>query len=157
MKPLNVKLAFLFTLFLLPSLSGAETISQSESAAARISMLERALAPKEPAEVASLFAEATKTRNGAVQFMLFSDPLKNKYKQEWPYWVSGTSSPWITSYQIKQIAQHKNSWQFQITYQWATSSGPFYPALVQTIVVEPVPSNVNSSQHFWVVKFKENE
>lgn len=157
MRKLYPNPALLFLLLTLSAPSIAETVPQSESDAARISMLERALAPKTPAAVASLFAEANKTRNGAVQFMLFSAPLKNKYKDSWPYWVSGTSSPWITSYRIKQIAHHKNSWQFQITYQWATSSGPFYPALVQTIIVEPIPKNIDSSQHFWISEFKDNE
>lgn len=137
-------------------LTNAETVSQSESDAARISMLERALAPKNPAAVAALFAEANKTRNGAVQYMLFSNHLKTEYKDRWPYWVSGTSSPWITSYSIKKTAQANNSWKFQITYQWATSSGPFQPSLLQTIIIEPVPKNLNNAQKFWISQFKEN-
>lgn len=132
-----------------------EQVSQTESDAARISMLERGLAPKKLEEVAPLFAKANKERNGAVQFMLFSDELKNKYKNNWPYWVSGTSSPWITSYEIKKTVQSKNSWKFKITYQWATASGPFNPPLVQTIVVSPVPKNSNSTQKFWITSFTE--
>ncbi|WP_019215707.1 hypothetical protein [Legionella tunisiensis] len=131
-------------------------MSQSESDAARISMLEKALAPDSPDKVAALFAQANKDRNGAVQFMLFSQPLKNKYKDSWPYWVSGTSSPWITAYKIKKTSKDKTSWQFQITYQWATSSGPFNPPLVQTIIIEPVPKDSDSSQKWLITNFKEN-
>ncbi len=136
--------------------NAAGAVSQSESDAARIAMLEKALAPDSPANVAALFAQANKDRNGAVQFMLFSPPLKNNYKDNWPYWVSGTSSPWITSYKIKETSKEKTVWQFQITYQWATSSGPFNPPLVQTIVVEPVPKDSDSSQKWLITKFKEN-
>ena len=134
----------------------AETVSQAESDATRILMLEKALAPQTPVGLASMFAKANKDRNGAVQFMLFSNQLKNEYKNNWPYWVSGTSSPWILSYTIKKIPQNKDSWQFQITYQWATADGPFKPDLIQVIVVEPTPKANNSSQQWWISKFKEN-
>ncbi|MBA3535257.1 MAG: hypothetical protein H0T84_01395 [Tatlockia sp.] len=130
----------------------AESVPQSESDAARISMLEKALTPDTAEAVATLFAKANKERNGAVQFMLFSDQLKNKYKDSWPYWVSGVSSPWITSFTIKKIEGQ----QFQITYQWATASGPFKPALIQTITVAPV-KKMNSSQKFWITQFNESK
>jgi hypothetical protein len=133
----------------------AEAVPQAESDAARIAMLEKALAPDTAEAVATLFAKANKERNGAVQFMLFSDQLKTKYKDSWPYWVSGVSSPWITSFAVKKIADNQHSQQFQITYQWATASGPFKPALVQAITVEPVPKKMNSSQKFWISQFKE--
>ena len=156
MKKIRLILSCFMVLFSLSTQSMVDTVSQSQSDAARISMLEKALAPQKLDEVAPLFAKANKDRNGAVQFMLFSDKLKNKYKNQWPYWVSGVSSPWITSYTIKKNAQGKNSWKFKITYQWATAAGPFNPPLVQTIVVGPVPkNNMNSSQKFWITDFIE--
>lgn len=141
--------------FSVAAYADAGKVSPSESDTARITMLEKALAPKTPEAVAHLFAEANKTRNGAVQFMLFSESLKNEYKDSWPYWVSGTSSPWITAYAVKKIKQTANAWTFQITYQWATASGPFQPPLIQTIVVAPVPKKINSSQKWWVTTFEE--
>ncbi|KTD14534.1 hypothetical protein Lgra_0565 [Legionella gratiana] len=143
-------------LFSISAYSTTETVSQSESDSARIALLEKALAPQKMDEVALLFAKANQNRNGAVQFMLFSDQLKNKYKDRWPYWVSGVSSPWITSYIIKKRAQSKNSWEFKITYQWATAAGPFQPSLVQSIVVAPVPKDTDSSQKFWITEFNEH-
>lgn len=158
MKTSKLRLIFFCTVILSSFLpvSAAEACQQSESDAARISMLEKALAPDSPDKAAALFAQANKDRNGAVQFMMFSQSLKNKYKDNWPSWVSGTSSPWITSYKIEKTAKDKNCWQFQITYQWATSSGPFDPPLVQTIVVEPVPKDSDSSQNWLITSFKEN-
>ncbi|WP_454785570.1 hypothetical protein [Legionella sp. WA2024007413] len=145
----------LMILFSVSASSMTEKVSQSESDAARISMLEKALAPQKLDEVATLFAKANKERNAAVQFMLFSEQLKNKFKDRWPYWVSGVSSPWITSYEIKKIVQSKSSWKFRITYQWATADGPFNPPMVQNIVVAPVPEPINSSQKFWIIEFNE--
>lgn len=127
--------------------------SQSESDKARIFMLEKALAPDSTEAVANLFAKANKERNAAVQFMLFSDQLKTKFKDSWPNWVSGVSSPWITSYTIKKAAG-KNG-QYQITYQWATAKGPFQPPLLQTITVESAPQNLAGSQKFWISQFNE--
>ncbi|KTC82275.1 hypothetical protein Lche_0539 [Legionella cherrii] len=152
---MNFMLSGLMILFSVSAQSMTENVSPSDSDAARISMLEKALAPQKLDGVANLFAKANKQRNGAVQYMLFSDQLKKKFKDQWPYWVSGVSSPWITSYKIKKMAQGKNSWKFEITYQWATADGPFNPPLVQTIVVAPVPKNINSSQKFWITEFKE--
>lgn len=149
-KKYSVQISLLLLLLFSFFSQAAETVSQADSDAARIQMLEKALAPETPKAVASLFAKANKTRNGAVQFMMFSDQLKTKYQNEWPYWVSGTSSPWITSYTIDTIAQKVNVWQFRITYQWATASGPFQPPLLQTITVEPVSKDSNSSQTFWI-------
>lgn len=143
-------------LFSISAYSSSEAVRQSESTAARIAMLEKALAPQNIDEVVNLFAKANKERNGAVQFMLFSDSLKNKYKDRWPNWVSGVSSPWIISYTIKKSTQSKNSSKFEINYKWATSAGPFQPSLVQTIVVAPVPKNNNSSQKFWITQFNED-
>lgn len=145
----------LMILFSVSASSMTENVSQAESDAARISMLEKALSPQKLDEVAPLFAKANKERNGAVQFMLFSEQLKNKFKDRWPYWVSGVSSPWITSFEIKKVVQSKNSWKFKITYQWATADGPFNPPMVQTIVVTPVPKNINASQKFWITEFNE--
>ncbi|PWY57613.1 hypothetical protein DGG96_00505 [Legionella qingyii] len=146
----------LMIMFSVTASSMTEHVSQVESDAARISMLEKALAPQKLDEVATLFAKANKERNGAVQFMLFSDQLKEKFKDRWPYWVSGVSSPWITSYEIKKVVQSKNAWKFKITYQWATADGPFNPPMVQTIVVTPVPKNINASQKFWITEFNEH-
>lgn len=152
---ISFKLSIFLFLFPMMAYSMGENISKSESDAARISMLERAMAPQKIEDVATLFAKANKERNGAVQFMLFSDQLKNKYKDKWPYWVSGISSPWITSYKITKIDQGKYSWKYKITYHRATAAGPFSPSLVQIIVVTPVHKNSNTTQKFWITKFDE--
>lgn len=149
------KFALIGCLTLFSTVSLSSPPSETPSDAARITMLERALAPATAEGVAKLFAMANQSRNGAVQFMLFSPSLKDQYKDAWPSWVSGTSSPWITSYTIKKITQQDRVAQFEITYQWATSSGPFNPPLVQTIQVEPVTGNSDTSQKFWITSLKE--
>lgn len=87
--------------------------------------------------------------------MLFSEALKKEYENSWPFWVSGTSSPWITSYSIKKLKHSTDIFTYQITYQWATSAGPFHPPLVQTIKVVQVPKNTTSTQKWWIISIKE--
>jgi len=149
----NIVKKFMFSsllmMFILPNLQASNATSND---AARISMLEKAFAPQTPDALAELFARANKERNGAVQFMMFSDAIKNQYKNNWPYWVSGSSSPWITSYKIKKTMLGNQHWQYQITYDWATAAGPFKPSLVQTIDVQPVDKESSSTQKFQITK-----
>lgn len=157
MKKISHILSYFFMLFFISTQSMAADQTLCESNVARILMLEKALAPQNIDAAATLFAKAKKDRNGALQYMLFSDQLKNKYKDQWPSWVSGVSSPWITSYAIKKSTHSKNSSTFKITYQWSTADGRFLPPLIQTIVVAPVPKNkTNSYQKFWITQFIEN-
>lgn len=148
--------ALLIAGFISESGFSQNTASVSASDAARIHMLEKALAPKSPNKLASLFAKANKDRNGAVQFMLFSDALKTKYKDYWMNWVSGASSPWIRSYKINQSASKDNQWTFTITYQRATSTGPF-DTLIQTLVIQPNSEEVNASQDYLITQLKEEQ
>lgn len=152
MKPLI--LSFLFLLFLSKN-TLSEEMPVTESLNARINMLEKALAPQTPEALAHLFAEANKNRNGAVQYMLFSEGLKKQYKDAWPFWVSGTSSPWITGYSVNKKMENNKKWTFQIHYQWATADGPFKPDLLQEIQVEAVPEKADTQQKFWISVFKD--
>ncbi|MBA2650325.1 MAG: hypothetical protein H0U75_12185 [Legionella sp.] len=119
------------------------------SQTARIAQLEKALAPQSAEETAQLFAKANKMRNGALQFMLFSVGLKQKYQAYWPNWVSGVSSPWITSYEISKSVSSDSS--FTIKYNQATAAGPFEP-LIQTIKIEFMTDG--GSKHYVITELK---
>lgn len=82
-----------------------------------------------PKDVANIWAEGIKTRNGTMQYAVMCPKLKEQFKKEQdengnPAWVTGVSSPWITEYEIKQI---KNISPIQkditIKFEWATSAG----------------------------------
>lgn len=145
----KVMFSSLLMMLLISNLHAADAMTND---AAHINMLEKALAPQNPDALAALFALANKERNGAVQYMMFSDAIKKQYKNNWPYWVSGSSSPWITAYKIKKTTLGNQHWQYQITYDWATAAGPFKPSLVQTIDVQPVGNESNSTQKFQITK-----
>ena len=62
------------------------------------------------------FAEANKKREGAIQFGIYNEKLRleNFDTLSQMYWVTGTSSPWITSYDIKKTGENA----YTITYHW---------------------------------------
>lgn len=78
-----------------------------ESQKNRISLLESALAPKDPLAAAKTWAEGVKTRNGALQYAVMSTQLREKLYAEFVglNWTTGTSSPWIASYEINELSK----------------------------------------------------
>ena len=63
------------------------------------------------------FAEANKNRQGAIQFGLYNEKLRleNFDPLSQMYWVTGTSSPSITSYDIKKTGENA----YTVTYHWS--------------------------------------
>jgi len=68
----------------------------------RISLLESALAPKDPYAAAKTWAEGVKTRNGALQYAVMSSELRKDVYSDFVKlnWTTGTSSPWIQSFEV---------------------------------------------------------
>jgi hypothetical protein len=92
----------------------------------RIELLESALAPSSADEAVNAWAEAVKTRNGAVQYSLLSPELKKQTLI--PYqsvnWVTGVSSPWVDSYQVsKGVPAADGNVAYNVTFTLKTSSG----------------------------------
>ncbi len=84
-----------------------------------------------------LYAEAIESRNGALQYALYSDTLKAAKKAELEElnWVTGVSSPWVLSYDIKKIGENS----FDIVFHWETSAGK-EPDTVTKVKVTKVPN-----------------
>ena len=59
-------------------------------------------------DTVKMYAEAVKMRNGAVQYGLMSDELRDKKYYEFNElgFVTGTSSPWVDSYEIENIGDN---------------------------------------------------
>lgn len=72
-------------------------------------------------ECADLYAKAVKERKGVIQYGLMSAKLRaaNKKGFEELNWVTGVSSPWVTTYNVKDTGNGN----FKITFNWATSAG----------------------------------
>lgn len=78
--------------------------------------------PSTPEECVRLYASAVMERNGAVQFALYDDELKESTRDGFIsfHWVTGVSSPWVSGFDIVKISDL----QFEVIYHYATSTGP---------------------------------
>ena len=123
----------------------------------RIQLLEDALAPHTADGVAYSWAEAVKTRNGAWQYALMNDSLRKQYRKEFEEanWVTGFSSPWVEKYQVRrQSVDEKGSVNFQINFDWYTSSGYAYSNTAILVATRYDPGQVNER---WLISFLDFE
>lgn len=79
------------------------------------------MVPKNAEECVTMYADAVKNRNGVVQYALMDDALRESMRQDFISfnWVTGVSSPWVTSYDIEQI----DDVVYKILFHYATSTG----------------------------------
>ncbi|MEH7346817.1 hypothetical protein V7122_23590 [Bacillus sp. JJ1532] len=94
----------------------------------QISLLENAVAPVSASDAVNQWSKAITNRNGAYQYALFTLDLKEKTKTYFDNngWVTGTSSPWISSYKIKNEKKiNKSTYTYAVELQLETSTGPF--------------------------------
>jgi hypothetical protein len=99
--------------------------SENEIENTRILLLERALEPKEPYAAVKSWAEGVKTRNGALQYAVMSADLKSKYYSEFVGlgWVTGVSSPWVESYEIRELYRKDNDiYRFEVVFTYTDST-----------------------------------
>ncbi|MEQ8175010.1 MAG: hypothetical protein ABRQ26_08040 [Syntrophomonadaceae bacterium] len=123
----------------------------------RIQLLEDALAPKTADGVAYSWAQAVKTRNGAWQYALMNDILRRQYLKEFEEtnWVTGFSSPWVEKYKVsRQSVDEKGSVNFQINFDWYTSSGYAYSNTAILVATRYDPGQVNER---WLISFLDFE
>jgi len=108
----------------------------------QVARLEEAIAPQSPLAAVKAWADGMKSRNGALQFAVLSNELRQKLKANFvtptATWVTGASSPWFTGYQITRQIKHSSGWEFEVQYPMQTSSGSF-GTYVQRLEVEQFP------------------
>lgn len=95
----------------------------------RIELLEDALAPKTAEAAAYDWAEAIKTRNGAWQYALMDEELREEYLEEFEStnWVTGFSSPWVEKYEVSRESEdEEGNIMFKVKFDWYTSGGYSY-------------------------------
>jgi len=91
----------------------------------RISLLESALAPKDPLSAAKTWAEGVKTRNGALQYAVMSDQLRKENYSDFveSNWSTGTSSPWIKSYDVNEICKvNSETYRYEVVFTYTDST-----------------------------------
>lgn len=104
----------------------------------RIQLLEGFIKPLTPEEVADTWAKGVKARNGAVQYALMSTDLKRKELSsfEAANWVTGTSSPWIESYDMldkKKVSD--DEYEFTVRFNKKLSNDPLTYTTTNKITV----------------------
>lgn len=77
----------------------------------------------------NLWAEALKHRNGAARYSILTSELKDQEYEKYNKmnWVIGGSSPWVTSYTIKQLNKiDDNTYEYEINYTMTDSTKTLY-------------------------------
>ena len=84
---------------------------------------------EKPVDVINMYAEAVKMRDGLVQYGLMDDNLRveNYYIFKEMGFVTGTSSPWVDSYEITQIED--NLYQIKFTLKTSVPTDLFISIL----------------------------
>lgn len=127
----------------LSSLVTNETDKEASTLAQQLSLLQSALAPETAKEAAESWGKAISMRNGAFQYALFTQELKEKaepyFKQEG--WVTGGSSPWVETWEVTGEKKRGDAtYEYTVTFALASSTG-YFGKESATITVKNVKRN----------------
>lgn len=81
----------------------------------------------DPIQAVDLYVLGFKERNGALQYSVLCDSLKQSFIKEMgepskSYWIIGTSSPWLQDYRILEHKKINNqTYVFKIKLHWVAS------------------------------------
>lgn len=102
--------------------------SADRSLQEQLTMLERYFVAETPLAAVETWAEGVKSRNGAVQFAMLSPDLQQQARSAYEriHWVTGISSPYVSSYSI--VPKDESDWKdgiqkYYVEFQMATSTG----------------------------------
>lgn len=110
---------------------GAERNDECAMANAKAELFQKAIGEfgaLTPEDAALLWGKGVKERNGALQYAVMSDELKEKYKEHldknYPAWVTGFSSPWVEKYELIESRRiSKGEYEVTMQFSLATSAG----------------------------------
>ncbi|MFD2446486.1 hypothetical protein ACFSO7_21210 [Bacillus sp. CGMCC 1.16607] len=103
----------------------------------QLEMLEKAIVPTNPDDTIATWAKAVKNRNGALQYAMFTQNVKNGIKKSFEqfHWVSGASSPWVDQYTVISKKENKDkTLQYVVEFELATSFGIGKDQAIVTLV-----------------------
>lgn len=86
------------------------------------------LLPKDNLGIVNLWAEGVKIRNGALQYVVMSPELQKEMYDHFVSlgWVTGTSSPWIESYEIMEKYKSEKIYRYGVEFTYTDSTGAKY-------------------------------
>lgn len=114
---------------------------ESESLLKQVRLLESAVAAKTPEEAVDTWARAIKARNGALQYAILSQRLKERQRESFEAagWVTGTSSPWLERYNIGRAQENADGTRtFRVQFDYRTSEDADKPERWDEIASFPV-------------------
>ncbi|MFI2856398.1 DL-endopeptidase inhibitor IseA family protein [Paenibacillus sp. JSM ZJ436] len=119
--------------------AAAKNQQASKSAASDVKAPQAGLLLTHPVQAAELYAFGLQKRNAHIQYASFTDSLKKKMANTFEKlkWVTGSSSSWITSWEITRetkLSSTKHSVELKLNT--ATLSGPSTPATLKITVVK---------------------
>ncbi|PLR73660.1 hypothetical protein [Bacillus sp. UMB0728] len=106
--------------------ASVQSVQKADSTNLQIKLLEEALAPVSAKDAAGKWSKALANRNGAAQNALFTPALKKKYKSYFESygWVTGGSSPWVSSHKVtKEKKLSSTAYEYTIHFSLVSSSG----------------------------------
>lgn len=98
---------------------------KSEVEQAQVRLLEEALTPKDPLNVAKTWSKGVKMRNGALQYAVMSPKLKGEYYGKFvdSNWLTGESSPWVDSFKVtEKYRVDEERYRFEVEFTYSDSS-----------------------------------
>lgn len=120
----------------------------------RVGHLENYFDRRTPESVASLYGEAVKTRNGALQYALFSKELKDKTYDDFISmdWHTGVSSPHVSDYSIsKPIREEEGEATINVVLRYKASDGDPLDETC-TLYLEQTQKEINDDWYITSIK-----
>lgn len=106
-------------------------------------------------DVINAWSKGIQTRNGYLQYYVLCDDMKNKFIEELSKsqrissWVTGYSSPWVSSYNVVNTEKINSSkYKVIINFDWDTSMGP-YKSTKSTITITKIDNKWCISNIIW--------
>lgn len=98
-----------------------------------------AISPEKAIEV---WAKGVEERSAALQYCVMTESFKETYvksldKNEYDFWITGVSSPWIEDYKILKINKiNDTSFEYEIKFNTKTSEGDYNFFVTLTLIKE---------------------
>lgn len=95
-----------------------------------------------PEKAIDIWAKGVKERNAALQYCVMTEAFKEIYvksleENDYDFWVTGVSSPWVENYEILKINEIKeNTFEYELKFNTKTSDEDYHFLVTPTVIKE---------------------